>query len=378
MSYNKLKRYCWAEINIANFTNNLHIIKNKLNKNTKILCVVKANGYGHGAIKLAKAALDFGVYQLGVATLEEAMELRENYKNARILILGYTPPNLAKEVIKNDIELCVYHKEVAIELSKEAKKQNKVANIHIKLDTGMGRIGYTWNKKNLDEILYITKLDSINIKGVFTHFSSADELNCQYTKKQYKIYNKFIEFLNNNRVNNFIKHCSNSAGIITYPNAIEDMARIGIIAYGLKPSLDINIEGLKAVMSLKAKIVHIKTLPKNCSISYGRTYTTNKKAKIATLPLGYADGYMRLLSNKAEVLVKSKRAKVVGNICMDQCTIDISNIDNVKIDDEVTLFGYDKFNNELSVDELAKHVGSINYEIICAISNRVPRIYIDK
>lgn len=371
-----LNRYCYAEISLKNFAYNINLIKSILPANHKILCVLKANAYGHGARELAKVALENGIYELGVATLSEAISLRELYKDAKILILGYTPKTLIEEAIKHDIELCVYHKDIALEISKIAKRLKKIAKIHIKLDTGMGRIGYLCDNQSLDEIESISKLDSINIAGIFTHFSSADELDSSYTKRQFSLYQSFIKELNKRGISGFIRHCSNSAGIFSYKDAILDMSRIGIIAYGIKPMREFSLE-LKPVMSLKARIVHIKSLPKDSAISYGRKFITQKPSIIATLPIGYADGYMRLLSNKAEVLLKGKRARVVGNICMDQCCIDISHIKKVRVGDEVVLFGKDEFDNEISTDELARHIGTISYEIICAISLRVPRIYIN-
>lgn len=376
MLHKHLNRYCYAEINLNNYAYNINLIKSILPKEHKILCVIKANAYGHGANEIAKVALENGIYQLGVATISEAMNIRKLYPNAKILILGYTPPALLKTAIKHDIELCVYHKDIALRISNIATKLNKIARIHIKLDTGMGRIGYLCNNQSLEEIVAISKLSSIKIAGIFTHFSSADELDSTYTQKQFTTYQNFINKLEQKGISGFIKHCSNSAGIFSYKKAILDMSRLGIITYGIKPMKEFSLD-LKPVMSLKARIVHIKSLPKDSAISYGRKFITKEPSIIATLPIGYADGYMRLLSNKAEVLLKGQRAKVVGNICMDQCCIDISHIKDVKIGDEVILFGSDEFGNEISTDELAKHIGTISYEIICAISSRVPRIYID-
>lgn len=368
---------CFAEINLANYAHNLNLIKQVLPQSTKILAVIKANAYGHGIVEIAKKAQKCGVYALGVARINEALIVRDALPNARILILGYTSKSFISEAIANDIEICVFHKDIADAISLEAKKQNKIAQIHIKLDTGMGRIGYLCGNPNgdikadsaIDDIKYIAKLAHIKIAGIFTHFSSADEKDSSYTNKQYELYCDFVKTLESLGISGFIKHCSNSAAALNYPL---DMVRIGIATFGVG---DFAHLALKPVMSFKTRIIHIKTLPKDFSISYGRTFTTTKTTKIATLCVGYADGYNRLLSNKAEVLICGKRAKIVGNICMDQCCVDISEIDGVKIGDEAILFGEDNYGNYISADELADKIGTIGYEILCAVGIRVARIY---
>lgn len=375
MAHKELKRYVYANIHTDHFIHNLNLMRQYVPLNKHIMLVLKADAYGHGALTLGKIALENGIYQVGVATFDEAMELHMHLPQAKILILGYTPPSVIDEAIKNDIELCVYDIAMAKELNQSAKIQNKQASIHIKLDTGMNRIGYQCNKKSLNEIHEIAKLSHINIRGIFTHFASADS-DLEYLNMQYKLFNSFVAKLPKNA--NTLLHCANSASIINASETHLDMVRLGIIAYGLKPDFNMNMQGLdiKPVMSFKAHIVHIKEIDKNERVSYGGTFITHKKTKIATLPVGYADGYMRLLSNKAEVLVRGKRAKVVGNICMDQCMIDVSDIDDVKIGDCAVLFGYDDVGNILSVDELARHIGTISYELVCAISKRVARVYI--
>lgn len=362
----------WTEINLKHFSHNLSLIKQKLNPKTQILLALKADAYGHGALELAKVALKHNVSYFGVARFEEAMELRQKFKKVKILILGYTPSFYVKEAIKEDIELCVYDLAMAKAFSQMACKQNKKALIHIKLDTGMNRIGYQYNQKNLEEIKKIQNLKYVKVQGIFTHFATADNKDL-YFEKQFKDFKNFLSSIKVPK--STLLHCANSAAIFNAKKTHLDMVRLGIAAYGLKPSLQMGDLALKAVMSFKAMIVQIKELNKGESVSYGRTFIASKKMKIATLCVGYADGYMRALSNKAEVLIKGKRAKVVGNICMDQCMVDISKIENVKVGDSALLFGYDENNNELSVDELAKHLGTINYELTCAVSKRVKRIY---
>ncbi len=375
MAHKDLKRYVYAHIHTEHFIHNLKLIRQYVPLHTHLMLVLKADAYGHGALTLGKLALAHGIYQVGVATFDEAMELRMHLPQAKILILGYTPPSVIHEAIKHDIELCVYDKAMAKALNQSAKAQNKQAFIHIKLDTGMNRIGYQCDTKSMQEIQEIAKLSHIHIRGIFTHFASAD-CDLGYLHMQYERFCSFIALLP--KCHDTLLHCANSASILNAKQTHLDMVRLGIIAYGLKPAFTMDMQGLtlKAVMSFKAHIVHIKEICPNERVSYGGTFITHKKTKIATLPVGYADGYMRLLSNKAEVLIHGKRAKVVGNICMDQCMVDVSDIENVRVGDCAVLFGYDDLGNELSVDELAKHIGTINYELVCAVSKRVARVYV--
>lgn len=375
MKHKELRRYVYAHIHTDHFIHNLRLIRQYIPKNTRLMLVLKADAYGHGALMLGKIALENGIYQVGVATFDEAMELKAYLPQAKILVLGYTPTSVIDEAIRHDIELCVYDIAMAKALNQSAKVQNKQALIHIKLDTGMNRIGYQCNAKSMKEIHEIAELSYINIRGIFTHFASADS-DLDYLRMQYESFLSFVSLLPKNP--NTLLHCANSASIMNERKTHLDMVRFGIIAYGLKPSFNMDMSGmnLKAVMSFKAHIVHIKEIGENERISYGGTFITRKKTKIATLPVGYADGYMRLLSNKADVLVRGKRARIVGNICMDQCMIDVSDIVDVQIGDCAVLFGYDELGNELSVDELARHIGTINYEIVCAVSKRVARVYL--
>ncbi|MDY5822888.1 MAG: alanine racemase [Helicobacter sp.] len=375
MAHKDLKRYVYANIHTDHFLHNLKLIREYVPQRTHLMLVLKADAYGHGALKLGKLALTHGIYQLGVATFDEAMELREHLTQAKILVLGYTPPSVVDEAIKHDIELCVYDIDMARELNKSAKRQNKQAKIHIKLDTGMNRIGYQCDSKSLNEIHEIAKLSNVFIRGIFTHFASAD-CDLGYLNLQYERFCAFVSLLPKHE--DTLLHCANSASIMNASKTHLDMVRLGIIAYGLKPSFAVDMQGLelKPVMSFRAHIVHIKEVDANECVSYGGTFITHKKTKIATLPVGYADGYMRLLSNKAEVLIRGKRARVIGNICMDQCMVDVSDIEEVKVGDCAVLFGYDDFGNILSVDELAAHIGTINYELICAVSKRVARVYV--
>ena len=374
------EQYCFAEVNLSHYAHNLCEIKRYLPKSAKIMAVIKANAYGCGIVEIAKKAVECGIYSLGVARIDEALIVREALPQAKILILGYTPKELLKSAIAHNIELCVYHREIAEAISREATRQGKIAQIHIKIDTGMGRIGYLCDESNADfalnEITQISQLKNIHIAGIFTHFSSADEENLSYTKMQCDRYSEFVKRLEMRGIRGFIRHCANSAGIFSYPQSVFDMVRVGIVSYGINPFLNVALPiSLKPVLSLKARVVHIKTLPKDSAVSYGRTFITNAPTKIATISVGYADGYSRLLSNKAEVLIRGIRAKVVGNVCMDQICVDISEIERVEIGDCAVLFGVDECGNEISADELAQKIGTISYEVICAVSNRVHRVY---
>lgn len=370
-------RPVWAEINLDNLAHNIKEVRRHVRKETLVTAVVKANGYGHGAIDIARTFLDNGADRLAVAILTEGIELRDSKITEAILILGYTPRTQYKDVIENDLIQTIYNYDDAKELSNKAKELNKNATIHIKIDSGMGRIGFEVTDKSVEEILKISKLPNLHIEGIYTHFATSDEEDKSHTREQFR---KFNEIVNNLEVKGLeipIKHVSNSASIIDLPKYDLNMVRAGIMIYGYYPSNEVNKKSveLKPAMSLKAKISHIKTVPKDTGISYGQIFVTEKESKIATIPVGYADGFTRLLTEKSEVYIGGKRAKVVGRICMDQCMIDVTNIPNVGVNDEVILFGYEK-EEYPSVCELAEKIGTIDHEILCMVGRRVPRVYI--
>ena len=372
----KIMRPVWAEIDLDILANNMRNIK-KLAGDKEVMAVVKADAYGHGALDVAPCLLENGASKLAVAMLTEAIELRNNNITAPIMILGYTPIYLGEELIKYNIEQTIYDLNYAKELSNLAIKLNKKAKVHIALDTGMGRIGFLPTDESFNAICEICNLPGLNVIGIFTHFSSSDEKNKEYTQYQFnQIYN-FIERLEVNEINIPIKHASNSAAIIDLPNTYLDAVRAGIILYGYYPSDEVKKDNLsiKPALTLKAKIAHVKELDSGMYISYNRTFKTSRKSKIATIPIGYADGYIRTLKHEAKVIVNGQLAPIVGNICMDQFMIDVTDIDNVKSGDEVILLGESnevKFN----ADDLAKCMNSINYEVLCLLKNRVPRAYI--
>lgn len=361
-----------AEINLDNIAYNVANIRKTIDKKTKIMAIVKADAYGHGAIEVAKTALYNGADWLGVAIIDEAIELRKNNIFEPILILGHTIEHKLLQVIKYNITQTVFSYDMAKKLSDEAKKIEKTVDIHIKIDTGMSRLGFLPNYKTIDEIIAIKNLPYINITGIFTHFATADMKDKSFTKEQFEKYMWVIKKLEEKGINNLIKHISNSGAILDLEEYRLDMVRAGIILYGMYPSKEVlkNID-LKPAMSLKTHISYVKEIEENISVSYCRTYFTNKKTKIATIPVGYADGYSRILSNKARVFVNGKYANVIGNICMDQFMIDVTHIPNVKEGDIVTLMG-----ENIKAEELANLQNTINYEIVCNIGKRIPRVYI--
>ncbi|EOC99532.1 alanine racemase [Caldisalinibacter kiritimatiensis] len=370
-------RPVWAEINLDNLAHNIREVRRVTKEDTLITAVVKADGYGHGAAIAAKTFLNNGADRLAVATLSEALELRKEGINAPILILGYTPDSQFEKVIENDITQTIYTYEQGINISKAAHKVGKVGKIHVKIDTGMSRLGFVPNKSSVEDIVKIAKLSGIKIEGIFSHFAKADERDKSATNEQYKKFKWIIQELESKNINIPIKHISNSAAIIDLPQYNLDMVRAGIMLYGLYPSNEVNKKAvrLKPAMTLKAKISHIKEVEKGTGISYGHVYITEKESKIGTLPIGYADGYTRILTNKAEVGIKGYKVPVIGRICMDQCMIDVSSIKDIKVGDEVILFG-DGYNNSPHIDEVAEKLETINYEIVCMVSRRVPRVYI--
>ncbi|WP_040330600.1 alanine racemase [Clostridium ihumii] len=369
-------RPVWAEIDLDKLAHNMKEIR-RASQSKGIIAVVKADAYGHGAVDVAPVLLENGADRLAVAVISEAVELRRSGIDAPIMILGFTPPNLIDTLLKYNIEQTVINYEFAKELSNMARKKNKIAKIHIGIDTGMGRIGFLPNETSLNEISKINQLPNIEIEGLFSHFSSADESCKEYTLKQLMCYEDFYKRLIENDVKINNRHIGNSAAIIDLPKTHFDYVRPGIIQYGYYPSNEV-LKGklnLRPVMSVKSNIVHIKTLKAGEHISYGRRFTTERESIIATLPVGYADGYTRLLFGKGKVIINGKFAPIVGTICMDQCMIDITDIEGVKIGNEVILLGEDNQGNKFNADDIAESLGTINYEVICAINKRVPRVY---
>lgn len=368
-------RPVWAEINLDSIAHNIREIRQLLKPKTRLMAVVKADAYGHGALPVARTVLANGADCLAVAILDEALALRREGITVPILILGYTPPEQADLVVENEITQTVYSVESAQALSAAAVHQNKTVKLHVKIDTGMGRIGVT-PEETPNFVQAVTKLPGVFLEGAFTHMSSADE-DESFTRWQFARFMEAISESEKLGITIPVKHVANSAATLFLPEMHLDMVRAGIIIYGLAPALPYaGTINLKPAMQLKARVSHVKRVPENTAISYGRRFTTNAPSTIATLPVGYADGWSRLLSNKAEVLIHGKRVPLVGRVCMDQCMLDVTGVSGVQTGDEVVLFGT-QADQILPVDEIAAHIGTINYEIVCMISKRVPRVYIE-
>ncbi len=364
-------RRTWKEINIEALCNNLDIIKQKTG--AKVCAVVKADAYGHGAVGIAKALEQNGVHSFAVSNIQEAEELRTAGIKAPILILGYTPEIFAADLSELGFTQCVYSLEYAKALDENAKRANCTIEVHIKLDTGMCRLGFDCRNDDyigIEEAKKVLSLKNLSVSGVFTHFSSADgdePDDDAFTNDQYDRFSQAVAILEQDGFCFKEKHCCNSAATLLGLAKEDETVRAGIILYGLAPSVNIPLpDGMKPVMSLYSVVSMVKEIDAGSSVSYGRTFKAEKPMKIATVSAGYADGVPRLLSNKGSVIVRGKRAKIVGRICMDQFCIDVSDIEDVKTGDRVTIFG-----EELSVNEVAEQAGTINYEIICGISKRV-------
>lgn len=366
-----------AEIDLDAVAYNIKNIRKKVKKETMIMGVVKADAYGHGAVEVSKVLLYNGANWLGVAMIDEAVQLRKNNIMVPILILGYTPEAEIEDVVRYDIIQTVFSYEMAKMVSDAAVKLGKTAKIHIKVDTGMGRIGFIPEENIGDEVLKISKLPNIEINGIFTHFSTSDEKDKTFTKLQYDRFKYAIDEIEKKGIKLAVKHCANSAAIMDFDDLGFNMVRAGIILYGMYPSDEVIKENLslKPVMSIKTHISYVKKVGKNIPVSYGRTYYTDKESVIATVPVGYADGYIRKMQNGGRVIVNGHYANIVGRVCMDQFMIDITDVPDVSSGDEVILMGSD---GKLSItaEEIAHVLDTINYEVVCMIGKRVPREYI--
>lgn len=365
----------YAEIDLDAIEHNISMVQQAVGEQVKVMAVIKADGYGHGAVPIAKSLNTIGIEHFAVAILEEAVQLRDNGIDSTILILGYTSPSQYKDVINYGLTQTVFTYEMAKGLSDMAVSLDKTAHIHIKLDTGMNRIGFKPTKESLEAIAAIKELPNISIDGMFTHFACADETDKTSANAQFERYMAFAEQLEAAGVPIPVKHVSNSASIIDLKDARLNMVRSGIMTYGLYPSEEVDHEEmiLKPAMSFRTHIVYIKEVEEGEGISYNSTYVTKGKTKIATIPVGYADGYPRALSSKGRVLIRGQYAPIIGRICMDQFMVDVTNIEGVQELDDVTLVGWDG-DQCITAEEVA-NVNSFNYEFVCGISRRVPRVY---
>ncbi|KKM08639.1 alanine racemase [Clostridiales bacterium PH28_bin88] len=366
----------WAEIDLGAIAHNVREIRRVTRSSAKLMAVVKANGYGHGAIKVARTALANGADRLAVARVGEALVLRRNGLGVPIMVLGYTPPEQAEDAIRAAIAQTVYTYQQAEYISRVAARVGRRATVHVKVDTGMGRIGVLPGPEAVRTLFQIARLSHLELEGVFTHFAVADEVDKEFTHRQFDRFLNFAAELERQGLHIPIKHAANSAGIIDLPETHLDMVRPGIILYGLYPSGEVrrDVVTIKPAMTWKCRVAFVKQLDRGDSVSYGRTFIVKQRALVATLPVGYADGYSRLLSNRGEVLVGGRRAPVIGRVCMDQTMIDITHIPQVGMGDEVVLLGR-QGDQEVPAEEMAEKIGTINYEVVCKVGARVPRFY---
>ena len=366
-------RPTFAEIDLGAVRYNLRKIKRMLGKDIKILAVVKADAYGHGMSEVAKAIVKEGVDYLGVASLDEARDLRRIGIKKNIIVLGPILPEEAEGVLKFNVIQTVSCLRMAKVLSELGQKKKKKIRIHIKIDTGMGRIGF-WHEEAIDFIKKIASLKNIIIDGIFTHFPSAED-DKVFTRRQISIFKSLIEDLWSHNIYIPLKHTSNSMALIDFKDAHMNMVRPGLIMYGLYPKKDLERRlRLRPALKLKTRVVHVKPVKKGRSISYGRTFIAKKDTKIATIPVGYGDGYSRHLSSRAHVLIRGRRAPVVGRICMDMTMVDVGHIKGVRPGDDVVLIG-SQGKDAITAGEIAGLSGTIPYEVVCNIGRRVPRIY---
>jgi alanine racemase len=368
-------RPVWAEVDLNHIAHNMQEIRRLVREPCELMAVVKADGYGHGALPVARTALQAGASRLAVAIPEEGVTLREGGIASPILVLGSLWPEQAEVIVSNFLTATVYDLPLALALSAEGKRQGKNVRVHLKVDTGMGRIGL-FPHDVVPFVNQVMRLPYLEIEGIYTHFATADAADKTYAYQQFELFKKVLQEMKDSGIQIPLRHAANSAAILNLPESHLDMVRPGIMLYGINP-----LEGgspsisLEPALSWKAKIAYVKRVPTGTGISYGRTHITQRSVQIATLPLGYADGLSRALSNKGEVLIHGQRASIVGKVCMDQCMVDVSQIEGVQIGDEAVLIGA-QGGKRLSAEEIAQKIGTIGYEVVCNIGKRVPRVYV--
>ena len=373
-----MNRYlrCYAEISLEAIGHNIREVKKRLPEGVKLLGVVKANAYGHGAVPVA-SYLENQVDYFATATIEEAVELRENGISAPILILGYVSPSQYGDLVEYDITQTIDSYAQALALEKEAARQNRKAKAHLAVDTGMTRIGFQVTEHDADEAAKIADLPYIELEGMFTHFSCADQEDKTYCSMQMEKYDKMTALLAERGVTIPLRHICNSAGIMEFDDHRFEMVRSGIITYGIYPSEEVKKERLDLIpaLSWKSHVIHVKEVGPGIGVSYGATYVTEKPmTRIATVSAGYADGYPRALSNQGCVLIHGKKAPIIGRICMDQMMVDVTDIPDVQVEDVVTLVGTDG-DETITIEEIANPAARFDYEMLCDISSRVTRVY---
>jgi len=366
----------WVEISLENMAHNVREYRRILGEDVRIMAVVKADAYGHGAPEVSHALLEAGVNYLGVAFFEEAVELRKAGIEAPIMLMGYTSPSHVDLVLEYRLTPTVFSVEVARALSCEATRRGVTVPVHVKVDTGMGRVGFLPHEAS-GCMKEISELPGLHVEGVMTHLSSADEEALDYTSRQMEIFRSFLEQCREMGIHPYLVHAANSAAAVRLEESQGNMVRLGLSLYGHYPSLavsSLNTVSLKPALEFKSRVINVKKVPPGTCISYGCAYCTGDEEVIATVPAGYADGFNRLLSNRGEVLVKGKRVPVVGKVCMDFFMVKVTGIEGVEVGDEVVMYGKQR-EEEITVDEVAGLLDTIPYEVLCAINKRVPRLY---
>lgn len=368
----------WAEVDLDAIRENMMHMKENIAPETKILAVIKTDGYGHGGVPIAQMLeeMDF-IFGYAAATYEEAHVLREAGMEKPILILGYTFPYCYEELIREEIRPAVYRRDTVEELAAATAKVGKKAKVHIKVDTGMGRIGITPDDEGIEFVRFVMEHPELEVEGIFTHFAKSDEADKTSANHQLELFRNFIHRIQSELGLDIpVKHCSNSAAILEMPQANMDMVRAGITTYGLYPSEEVrkDIVPLRAAMSLYSHIIYCKTIHAGQSVSYGGLFTAKKDTRVATIPVGYGDGYPRSLSGKGYVLIHGKKAPILGRVCMDQFMVDVSEIPEAMEGDRVTLLGADG-QERITAEELGELSGRFNYEFVCVLGKRIPRVY---
>jgi len=364
-----------AEIRLGNIVHNLDEIRRKAGPGVKVLAAVKANAYGHGMVPVSQALVTHGVDMLGVAAISEAAELRDAGIAAPILMLGSVAPDFVEDALKHSVALTVCDTGLAETLSAAARRLNVAASVHVKIDTGMGRIGVGPDGA-LDLVRRVLSLDPLSFDGIWTHFPAADEPDTSFARDQIALFNSIIAEMKAEGLPVPLRHAANSGAIAQLPEARFDMVRPGLALYGCHPTADMTLDlDLRPAMTLKTHVSFIKDLPPGATVSYGRTFTTSRPTCAATLPIGYADGLNRLLSNTGYVLIGGKRAPIIGRICMDQCVVDVTDLPQAKVGDPVVVYGR-QGNERISVESVAQILGTIPNEVLCAVGRRVPRVHL--
>lgn len=369
----------WIEIDLNNVRSNFRNLKKVLSSDSSLMPVVKADAYGHGALEIAEVLRDEGAKRFAVFLLEEGIELREKGFDEPILIMGYVPEENYKKILQYKLTKTIYDFSQAAKLNEAARAQNTEAVVHIKIDTGMGRLGFIPGEEAVSEIQKISRLSHIHMEGIYSQLAIADNSQSSYSAQQFKLFTDFLELLDHRGITFSLKHIANSAAVINYPEMHLDLARVGISLYGLFPSPEMAKDSslkLFPVMSVKSKLASVKEVPAGAFISYGLTYKTDKKSLVGVVPMGYADGVFRMLSNNSEVLVKGKRCPMIGSVCMDQFMVDLTALPEVEHGDEVVLIG-SQDSERITVHEIAQKCSTISYEVVSRMGRRMPRIYSD-